>query len=220
MPYSSHIPTFTSFISTLKQQSSTNYTKNHASDPVCCDECIECDISSPGAMAVHDWRFFYQDSDLITHGLSRCRDSDAWSAFQKSTESVLPQPILSTVTTDNIEAFLPITSENSFVSSPAMTGRSSLQAVATETAMRRHRYRLGLRQNSSTPALYIRVYRWYRKIFTTIIDGSNLGSVPEYIPNATLPMLWAGQLNWCQVRCSAFFGGCLGALFGGIHCIG
>ncbi|KAK0200581.1 hypothetical protein DFS33DRAFT_1508887 [Desarmillaria ectypa] len=48
----------------------------------------------------------------------------------------------------------------------------------------------------------------------------NAGFIPKYIPNATLPMLWAGQLNWRQIRYSAYFGGCVGALFGGIHYIG
>ncbi|PBK68219.1 hypothetical protein ARMSODRAFT_1085523 [Armillaria solidipes] len=220
-PYNSHISTFTSSISTFKQQISTNYIKNHATEPVRCGECLECDISTPVTMSVHDWRFFYHNNDLITDGLSRYRGSDEWSAFHKSAESILPQLILPTVTTENIiVAVSPVTSESSFVSSPAMAARSTLQAVATESAMRRQRYRLGLRQNHSTPALYVRVYRWYRRIFSTILHGTNRGLIPEYIPNATLPMLWAGQLNWGQIRYSAYFGGCFGALFGGIHCIG
>ncbi|SJL14877.1 uncharacterized protein ARMOST_18352 [Armillaria ostoyae] len=91
---------------------------------------------------------------------------------------------------------------------------STLQASATESVISRGQYRL----KPSTPALYARAYRWYRRILLTILHGDSLN--PEYTPNAILPMLWAGQLNWGQIRCSAFFGGCFGALFGGIHCMG
>ncbi|KAK0432797.1 hypothetical protein EV421DRAFT_1719237 [Armillaria borealis] len=175
---------------------------------------VQCPLKGK---AIEDMGIEWAQFEPINSSTSSLRSGDSdFTVNDEKSWSVIP-----TVTTGNIvEALSSVTSESSFVTSPVMDARSIPQAVATESAMRRQRYRLGLRQNPSTPALYVRVYRWYRRIFSTILHGTNRGLIPEYIPNATLPMLWAGQLNWGQIRYSAYFGGCFGALFGGIHCIG
>ncbi|KAK0451174.1 uncharacterized protein EV420DRAFT_1274469 [Desarmillaria tabescens] len=55
-------------------------------------------------------------------------------------------------------------------------------------------------------------------ILSKILGGQEVNMI--YVHNTTLPMLWAGQLSWSQMCYSAYFGGCFGALFGGLHCIG
>ncbi|KAK0472516.1 hypothetical protein IW261DRAFT_1343509 [Armillaria novae-zelandiae] len=54
--------------------------------------------------------------------------------------------------------------------------------------------------------------------FAIIIAGANFSRIMK--ANTTLPMLWAGRLSWNQTRYIAYFGGCVGASFGGIHYIG
>ncbi len=69
-------------------------------------------------------------------------------------------------------------------------------------------------ESKSNPC--VRVWRWYRQIFNKIVLP---GVSPPDTTNATLPMLWAGQMTWSQNSYAACFGACFGALFGGVHCI-
>ncbi|KAK0219428.1 hypothetical protein EDD85DRAFT_346767 [Armillaria nabsnona] len=185
----SHVPISPSSTSTSKHQLSVDYVKNHASESVCCHECLECDISNHVAVSINDWRFFYDDPGSIIKESSRCRGSDVWSVFQASVDSV---DILPTVATGG--------------------------TPVTNSGKPRRRYRLWFHEMLVIliPSLCVRVWRWYHLILGGIIHGAG-----DYSANATLPMLWAGQpRNLSQMGCSAFFGGCFGALFGGVHCIG
>ncbi|PBK82991.1 hypothetical protein ARMGADRAFT_1067962 [Armillaria gallica] len=180
-----------------KHQLSVDYVKNHASESVCSRECLECDISNPVAMSINDWRFFYQDTGLIIDGLSLCRGSDEWSVFHTSTDSIDILPTVAIVSPHAV----------------ASTGR----ALVTNFGKPQRRYWLGFHKYLFTliPALCVRVWRWYHDIFSKIVSGKGLTD----ITNATLPMLWAGQMTWCQNIYAACFGACFGALFGGVHCI-
>ncbi|KAK0219160.1 hypothetical protein IW262DRAFT_1389662 [Armillaria fumosa] len=191
----SHVPTSPSSTSTFTHQLPADCVKTHASESVCCSECFECDISNPLAMSINDWRFFYQDAGLITCDLSRCRGSDEWSVFQTSANNI---DILPTVA----------------IVSPRATGMT----LVTESDEPQRRHRLWLHEILFIliPSLCVRGWRRYRYILARILWGSRNGS---RIPNATLPMLWAGQLSWNQMSYTALFGAFPGALFGGLHCI-
>ncbi|KAK0432796.1 hypothetical protein EV421DRAFT_1460040 [Armillaria borealis] len=190
----SHVPASPSSISTSKHQLSVDHVKNHASESVCCHECLECDISNPVAMSINDWRFFYDDAGLIIDESSRCRGSDEWSVFQTSTDIL---PIAAIVSPHVV----------------AGTGRTPV----TKSGKPHRRYRFSFHQNHFMLILRLcaRVWRWYRYILRRILFP-NIGT------EATLPMLWDGQRpDLHQVGSSTvFFGGCFGALFGGVHCIG
>ncbi len=180
-----------------QHQLSVDYVKNHASESVCSRECLECDISNPVAMSINDWRFFYQDTGLMIDGLSLCRGSDECSVFHTSTDSIDILPTVAVVSPHAV----------------ASTGRT----LATKFGKPQRRYRLGFHKYLFIliPAFCVRGWRWYREICSKIV----LGTGATDITNATLPMLWAGQITWSQSSYAACFGACFGALFGGVHCI-
>ncbi|KAK0473664.1 hypothetical protein EDD18DRAFT_1300080 [Armillaria luteobubalina] len=68
------------------------------------------------------------------------------------------------------------------------------------------------------PVVCASVWRWHRQILLKILQLRNMSG--DSTSKATLPMLWAGPLSSNQTRYIAYFGGCFGALFGGIHCLG
>ncbi|PBK87659.1 hypothetical protein ARMGADRAFT_971666 [Armillaria gallica] len=196
----SHIPTSPNSI----HQLSVDYIKSHASELVCCRECLECDISNPGAMSINDWRFFHTEAGSIFNELSRCRGADEWSVFHTSTDSIDILPTVAIVSPDAVA-----------------TGKT----LVTKSGKPRRRYWLGFHQNffMLISALCVRVWTWYRLILGRILTGGAWRH--ELQDRMTLPMLWAGQplLNLndlSQMGYSAVFGGCFGALFGGVHCIG
>ncbi|PBK87657.1 hypothetical protein ARMGADRAFT_971663 [Armillaria gallica] len=190
----SHIPTSPSSI----HQLSLDYVKNHASESVCCRECLECDISNPGVMSINDWRFFHTEAGSIFDELSR-RGADEWSVFHTSTDSIDILPTVDIVSPDAVA-----------------TGKTPV----TKSRKPRRRYWLGFHHNffMLIPALCVRAWTWYRLILGRILFGGwrHGGRHPT-----TLPMLWAGQSqnDPSQMGYSVFFGGCFGALFGGVHCI-
>ncbi len=191
----SHIPTSPNSI----HQLSVDYIKSHASELVCCRECLECDISNPRAVSINDWRFFHAEAGSTFNELCRCRGADEWSVFQTSTDSIDILPTVDIVSPDAVA-----------------TGKTSV----TKYGKPRRRYWLGFHQNffMLIPALCVKVWTWYRLILGRILSGGWRGRHPT----RTLPMLWAGQPqnDPSQMDYSAFFGGCFGALFGGVHCIG
>ncbi|KAK0488399.1 hypothetical protein EDD18DRAFT_595373 [Armillaria luteobubalina] len=152
----------------------------------------------------------YDISDFIIYESSRL-DSDEWSISLASADNIDIPPLVP-VAIGNI-----VPTAERISPRPVVTGRS----MVTESGTHQWRDLLGFHQNffrTVVPVVCASVWRWHRQILLKILQLRNMSG--DSTSKATLPMLWAGPLSSNQTRYIAYFGGCFGALFGGIHCLG